>query len=478
MSSINPHSIRNRLLRDLLLGFGLLFVVSAWAIDQVVDRELYARFDGELLAIAKSLETLTLQEAHGVELHFADEVMQSFSAKKMPDYFELQFLNGEVLKRSVSLGKDHRLQPVQTRRSDLIFSNIILPSGRAGRMVQLRFHPGVGESMKRTRTMSQQQKPTIELRVARDIAVLTGVEYRLHLSLSIFVVTLLIFAGLAIWRRVGRELHALDLLADQARRIGLQHEEPAMSLSNVPLELVPLITRINESSAAIAQSLEREKRWSRDLAHELRTPITELKSMLEVEAAYPGTFSADKIHLESLQIAIEMDALVSALLLMSRIEGGLEQASHELTDLESLVQQILVMNKFANTKKITVEMGKFTRIKTDPALFKILLSNLIANATIHATPNTEVVLKTGRIGKIGYIEISNIATHLNQAELTQMTKRFWRKQISSEKLQGSGSGLGLSIASAVSNLLNLELNIYLSAEHVLQVQIKGFEIDN
>ena len=70
-------------------ALAVLLIAVALLADYFVDRELQARFDGELFALARSLQTLTLQEVQGVELHFSGAVMRSFSTSDKPDYAEL-----------------------------------------------------------------------------------------------------------------------------------------------------------------------------------------------------------------------------------------------------------------------------------------------------------------------------------------------------------------------------------------------------
>jgi signal transduction histidine kinase len=472
-------SIRQGLIRSLLLVLGILLFSSAWLIDQVIDKELYARFDGELLAVARSLETLTLQEKHGVELHFSDAVMPNFRAKTRPDYFELKTADGVLIERSNSLAVDtesgmhsHQTKVIELKarlgNSAVAFVDVVLPDGRLGRLVRLRFQPGLGDSLDRLPAMQRPQPQQVELLVARDMDVLTGVEKRLHASLVALVVALLAITGLLVWWRVGRELNAIDRLAEQARRIGQSQHEPVMSLTDVPQELMPLILRINESSESIAKAMERERRWSRDLAHELRTPIAELRTLLDVAISFPEAHDAQKVQAQARAISMDMDSLVSSLLLMSRVESGTEGITLQAMDLHA---ELAALSRKHPAWHLAVPAPCW--IQSDPRLLKIVLSNIVNNALAYAEPLNSVritIIETGVAGQIA-LEISNGAPALKSEDLAQMTKRFWRQSVNAD--EGARSGLGLSIASALCDMLNLKLLLELSEAKVLTVRIEA-----
>ncbi len=476
-----PHSIRISLLRSLLLTLGILLFGSAWLIDQVIDKELYARFDGELLAVARSLETLTLQEQHGVELHFSDAVMPSFSKSIKPDYFELVSSNGALIESSRSLlapvnPMGNSVHPIRldAKLSDraLSFSDIAMPDGRLGRLVRLRFQPLLGDSLDSLPASARPAPTQVELHVARDMDVLTGVEKRLHVSLIAVVILLLSAAGTLVWWRVGRELDMIDRLAEQAQRIGKSQNELAISFEGVALELTPLVMRINESSESIARAMDRERRWSRDLAHEMRTPITELKTMLEVAHAFPSTYTPERVQEQASQIAQEMDALVSALLLMARIEGGLEQVGALLVDLSALGLSILDSIKDESVRAWQLSLAQPLLVQSDAALVRILLSNLIGNARSYAEPKSDVAIVAAIESGEVFFEISNLAPHLNQDDLTHMLGRFWRKP--SDSSTGIRSGMGLSIAHALCEILQLRILLSLDDNKRFCVRLTGW----
>jgi len=93
---------------------------------------------------------------------------------------------------------------------------------------------------------------------------------------------LLALTVLVVPRLLRRELVPLDALAEQASHINADSLAMRFPISPLPGELIPISTRLNDLLARLELSFERERRFSADLAHELRTPIAELRTLAEV----------------------------------------------------------------------------------------------------------------------------------------------------------------------------------------------------
>ncbi len=459
-------SIRRNLLIVVTSALAVLLIAVAFLLNNVVDRELQARFDGELLAVAHSLQTLTLQEAGGVELHRSEEVMRAFSATERPDYFELLDANGRLIARSHSLSRvDARLHVADSR---LPIQWVKLADGTMGRLVSLHFLPGQGNTLK----SSHDVKPAnVTLHVARAQPPLDRNEINFDVALVVAVMVVLFSTAALVWWRVGRELDVIDQIAARTSRSPNFQGDASISLDNVPKELVCFVESVNRSTRALAQALERERRWSRDLAHELRTPIAELRTLLDVASSFPEAHHAHTVQREARAIAIDMDSLVSSLLLMSRVEAGLEKICLQASELNSMLNQII--SKHWDWR---LDVSTPFWIQTDPHLLKIVLSNLIINAAAYADPTNSVrivVIGNATTG-LASLEISNDAPTLTPEDLSQMPMRFWRK---SEKADvGGRSGLGLSIAYALCEMLKLHISLHLNAQQVLTVRVDGLQL--
>jgi two-component system, OmpR family, sensor histidine kinase QseC len=210
------------------------------------------------------------------------------------------------------------------------------------------------------------------------------------------------------------------------------------------------------------------------LAHEIRTPIAELKTMLDVAQAFPNAYTPQRIQDEASQIAQEMDALVSALLLMARVEGGLDQLNPQPVAIAELCGAILAGIKDEALSQWTTQLEESLIVQSDAALVRMLLSNLIGNARSYADPRSEVYIQSGIENGASFFEIRNRAPHLRVDDLAQMTQRFWRKPGNHEN--GVRSGMGLSIAQALCEILKLRLSLALDANQIFSVRIEGWQV--
>ena len=447
-------------------ALAVLLIAVALLADYFVDRELQARFDGELFALARSLQTLTLQEVQGVELHFSDAVMRSFSTSDKPDYAELVDSTGKLIERSNSLRQVNARLHAADPRAAIQWAE--LADGTKGRMVSLHFRPALGDSLQASRVAVERVKVT--LRVARAQAPLDRTAVSFDVGLIAAVLVVLLSTASLVWWRVGRELDVIDLIAARTDPGANVQGGATISLENVPKELLRFVESVNRATRALAQTLERERRWSRDLAHELRTPIAELRTLLDVAISFPKAHNAQTVQRQARAIAIDMDSLVSSLLLMSRVEAGIEQICLQAVELHSVLKLIIV-------KQVDwqLEMCAPFWIQTDPHLFKIVLNNLVNNARAYADPanSVHIVVTANAMTGLAALEISNCAPKLSPEDIAQMQMRFWRKSARADA--SSHSGLGLSIAYALCEMLKLRISVRLSAQQVLTVRIDDLE---
>lgn len=452
-------------------ALAVLLLAAALLLDYFVDRELQARFDGELFAVARSLQTLTLQEAHGVELHFSDEVMRSFSATEKPDFFELLHADGRLIERSISLRRiDARLDPAKAKAP---IQWIALADGTKLRVVMLQFRPGLGNTLS-ANSASAGARAMVTLRVARAQSSLDRTAVNIDVALLVAVFVVLLSTAALVWWRVGRELDVIDLIAARTEWNAAAPNAFAISLDGVPKELSRFVSSVNRSTHALAATLARERRWSRDLAHELRTPIAELRTLLDVAISFPEAHDARTVQVQARAIAIDMDALVSSLLLMSRVEAGIEAITVQAVELHTTLCALIPSP--LSPLNLRLEMVSPFWIRTDPHLLKIVLRNLLNNAAAYAEPLNSVQITAGNSAAAGCaaLEISNRAPSLSPEDLTQMQMRFWRK---SGKADVSGhSGLGLSIAFALCEMLKLRVSLHLSASQVLTVRVDDLQL--
>jgi len=327
-----PRSIQGRLIIFILLGFALLLTATFSWVGSKFTNQLEHEFDRNLLTKAMTLVTLTTQETGKVELDFADEFMPEFEALEQPEYFELWLADGTLLERSHSLGaKDLPLDklPLDTPH----FSDTPLHDGRNGRLVQIRFvphskdNPDDPEGTETNYDSTGQPLSAIEAHfsVARGREELDALISSTWWTLGGTGLLLLFAVAFLVANVVKRGLTPLREISAQVSALDAKSLHQQIRLDDDVLELTPVITQLNKLLGRLDDSFHREKRFSGDVAHELRTPVAELRAIAEVGGKWPRDEVMMKHFFGDLLSATEeMETTITNLLTLARCESGIQ----------------------------------------------------------------------------------------------------------------------------------------------------------
>jgi signal transduction histidine kinase len=269
---------------------------------------------------------------------------------------------------------------------------------------------------------------------------------------------LLVVAG------VRRGLRPLDQVAAQAMRIDAGSLHSRFRLEGLPAELHPIAARLNDLLERLSAAFERERRFSADVAHELRTPIAELRALAEVALLSPG--SQDRRPFEDVLAAtLQMENLVTALLSLARCESGRQPVTLEPIALgEALREAWAPLAARARARKLRVDQAPCdVVVSADRLLLSSILGNLLANAVEYA-PAGGTVGWTLNEGAAVELVVSNSNDTLEAADLAHVFEPFWRKDAA--RADGTHGGLGLSLVAAFARLIDAEVRLELVAAEV------------
>jgi len=457
-------TIRQQLIRRLLVSFGLLLVCGTAGIYLSTRAALLEEFDQALRAKANTVISATEQHGDRVDVELSDQFLHEFDDGVPVDFFQLRRADGSTALRSKSLGENDL--PVATpspRRP--VFWNLATPTGRQGRAVAYAFSPPKEGDESAPRT-------PLTLVFASDRGELNETLLALAWVLIGGGAVLLSATVLIVPRVLRKELSPLDQLAEQAARID------AGSLSNrfpteVPGEIKPISERLNLLLSRLEESFERERRFSADLAHELRTPIAELRSLAEVSLQWPDSGPAET-NADVLAIALQMEGIVTRLLELLRSERGQLQLRLETVRLGEIIESVwLRFHRSAEEKRLQVirNVPPAERIQTDPVLLRSILANLVSNAVEYTPPGGIIRLDVEVGGGQFTIRISNTAADLDATDLPRLFERFWRKD--QARSDSQHCGLGLSLAHAFAQVLGGKLTASITADSLLALTLCG-----
>ncbi len=457
-------SIRRTLLRRLFLGALVLMIVGAILLDTGVRLLLTEQFDTTLRQKLATFATLMEEDGYDIDLGFVEKSMPEYSAAEKPEYFELWLRDGEVLYRSPSLATNDLPFTFGTKAAPLVW-DLALPDGRAGRAIGAefevhRYEPGVEDP----------GPAPLVLVVAKDRGTLDRA-LALLLGGTIAGILLLLGAGFFVVRAAVRSgLLPLEDLARHVSAVDDPLQAPRFPAAQVPEELAPLAESHNQMLDRICRAFERERRTTANIAHELRTPVTELVILSEAAERWSDDPEKTARKLRELrEIGGQMSTLISTLLELARMESGQVPLEIESIDLSEMVRDCWsAMPAASESKRFTLLSaengasppgGPFVR--ADRAALSILLSNLLANAVEHAPAGDEIRCELGTEGERGVLVLSNGANGLKAADVDKLTEPFWR--MSSARDDRSHAGLGLSLVARLAALLELDLRFRVEA---------------
>lgn len=258
-------------------------------------------------------------------------------------------------------------------------------------------------------------------------------------------VALALLGSLALlWLGVAQGLSPLLRIREAIAKRGADSLEP-LSLSNLPAELRPLVESQNLLFGRIASALERERRFAGDAAHELRSPLTAIKTHLQVARLTEGQESEQALAYAE-QGADRLHRTLEQLLLLAKVEGSLSFDDGGVSSILEVVRHAVEDALHAQPGQIEVVndgIGVEQQLEAPAVLAILALRNLLENAMRHTRADTTVVLGLHAAKGCLIARVVDQGPGVSVELLPRLTERFWR-------MDGKGSsGLGLAIVQAI-----------------------------
>jgi signal transduction histidine kinase len=268
-------------------------------------------------------------------------------------------------------------------------------------------------------------------------------------GVAVLWVLFVLRGGLAPLRRIADEVAAIDT-GSLSGRIGDD---------DLPDELAPIVSRLNELMARLETSFTRERRFSSDLAHEMRTPVAELRLLAESAVKWPdeGGREAWEAVIGSVD---RMELVVQAMLQLARLEQASPGRLGESLALSPLALESWAAHHTRATARgitLRLDIEPDATVTGDPALWRHILGNLLGNAADYADEGSEVVLSTERtMTQNGLVVcVANSSTALAPGDIDRLFDRFWRGDTA--RAESSHCGLGLPLARACGEAMGWRL---------------------
>ncbi len=404
-------SIRVRLLLTLLAMLGFVAVVIGIVTYRNVLGEAEALFDYQLQQMALSLRDqgeISQAQANTLADQQLDFVVQIWTADG----------------RSIYASRAHSALPTRA----LLGLATVTVEGQGWRTYSVATDG---------RVIQVAQPLQIRRRLATDAAVRS-------------VVPLLLLAPLMailVWWVAARTLAPLQRVAAAVRRRDEQSLN-ALPTDGLPDEVEPLVRALNALLHRLDQSLETQRAFVADAAHELRSPITALKLQLEVlkrAADEPARLHA----VEALTAGTERAGrLVEQLLTLARSEPGAPATPFETADLSELVREAVadcVPFALARRSTLTLAAEAPVALVCDRNAIAALARNLIDNALRYSPPGSTVEVQVSEQAGTALLQIDDAGPGIPPVDRERVFDRFYRRAAGDT----AGTGLGLPIVRSV-----------------------------
>jgi len=465
-------SLRTRLVASTAVGAAVVLVAAGAALYLLVRDGLVAQFDEAMLDKARLLASATEFEGGKVDLEFDELDMGEFAAGGRPAYLQVWLPDGSVRYRSPSLGGKDLDRPTGPA-GEPVLGPVVLPDGRAGRAVGLVFSPRVEGGGRRDAPGRQNAGvPALTLVLARHVAPVEAMLVRLKVLLAaVGAVTVAVTAGV-LWVAVRRGLRSVDRLAGEIGAVDEADLARRIAVPDVPAELAPVVECLNRLLVRLEAAFERERGFSADVAHELRTPLAGLRAKMEVTLARPRKLPEYEDVLRTcLRITVRMQAMVEHLLVLVRLDAGQIQLCPEPVRLNAVVRDAWhPLAERADARRLRLEwrLAEHGHIVADPALLSLVVHNVLENAVFHADEGGSVVVESAAQDEAVRFRVVNSGSCLTQAEADHVFERFWRGD-GARSDAGVHCGLGLPLVKRAAEALGGTVTIRSQAGGEFQV---------
>ena len=268
----------------------------------------------------------------------------------------------------------------------------------------------------------------------------------------------ILLATLAIFPLIGyqiarRSIRPVREVATTARHISSTNLHERIHSEGYPSELASLADTFNTMLDGLEESFNRISRFSADIAHDLRTPVNNIRGEAEVALARARTVEEYREVLGScLEEAVRLSDLIGDLLFLARAESPLAHLHRESINVGDLLSGI---REYYEASAADRGVSLSTAVPNGPVIAQLdrtllqrAVGNLVSNALAHTPPGKSVVLGTAIEPSSIRIEVSDSGTGIPPEALPRVFDRFFRVDESRSQASG-GTGLGLAIVQSI-----------------------------
>ncbi len=454
-------SLTATLFRGVILGTALVLLAAGIVLYLSVSAQMVRQMD-ESLADKSSLLALSVEEkSYGLEVDIEEMKAGDMEEANTPEYIYVGTLDGRTILRSSALEG----VPIPSFHDPIPEGKHYwhrLPDGRKLRSVLFSFVPEMDDEEEDLDSVAGNPDFIIDtmadpgdhvvIQLFRD----ASSHYRF---LELFLIMLLATGfgsigvlSLTVWMAIKKGAKPINELASRIEGIGDDDLGIRIDEDKVLDELVPIVQKLNLLLDRLDESFSRERGFTSDAAHELRTPLAGLKSTIEVALTRERKSGEYKETLQrTLEMVNQLESLVKSLLALARLESGQESAKISEVRIENCVRDVWgsysdkAVEKGIETS-LNFNNGSITMI--DSELFVQVLDELFRNALYYVDQGGSVNIALLQEDGNTQLRVSNTGCKISAEEAGRVFDRFWRGSHSRYDT-GMRFGLGLPIVKKI-----------------------------
>ena len=444
-------SIRNRVTGLFLMVTASLMIIVFVLIYVQVESDVYSHVDEELNEEAG--EFLAGLEVTGSGVLFKDQTEWMERSHITVDFYPkfVQIVTAgstpEIVRRSFNLFSDTlRYDP---SLGEIAFYNSSI-AGASVRQVQVPVFHG--------KNAGAAAWVLVAVPLEESLFVLSDLRTVLFFSLPV-ILFILFFVTRFI---AGRSLAPLEQVIDTAEKITQKNLDERIGLPENRDELYRLSSTINNLLDRLQAAYTREKQFTADASHELKTPLASILGTLEVLIRKPR----DPDHYRKrigccIDELKRMSGLIDQLLLLARYDSAAFRPEIDAFDVEQVIAKVLervdgqVMEKEID---VIVRNDVHGEVQADISMFEIMLDNIVSNAVKYSEKGGTVTIVLGDRGGPVACSVTDTGPGISPEKIDRVFERFYRVD-ESRNSRTSGSGLGLAIVKKLADIQNITVHV-------------------
>lgn len=288
-------------------------------------------------------------------------------------------------------------------------------------------------------------------------AMFAAYRWQIVIAVAVSAVLAALLAALML-RRGLRPLHSIAAHAALVRPGKLEQQ---LDARGAPTELLPLIGALNAMLARLQEGYARLSQFSADLAHEFRTPVTNLLGQSQVMLARPRSSGEyEQLVSSNVEELERLSRMIDSMLFLARAQHEEMLPDKQALQIEEEFARLADFYEgLAEERQLALACHGSGTVLAEPQLLRRALGNLLSNAIRHATPGSSIVLRADASLEHGMtLSVSNIGPAIAAQHLPHLFERFYRADPSRTDSAAS-SGLGLAIVKAIMALHGGEASV-------------------